>query len=244
MVNRWPGQLLCVNTIGAPGKIKEVVPCSTCRNFRARQEPTLRLPEPEPPNGAVRYIGLTKGMFAIVDAEDYEWLSRYSWVTALSGGKLYAARHEKGKRIFMHREIMHAPKSQVVDHIDGNSLNNPKVNLRLCSCSENNCNRRPTGKTSGYKGVSRYKRSNLWRSTASYKGKSVHVGYYEDEIEAARASDHKNVELHGEFAYVNFPEEWPKERIKAVYKAAEPERLRLEALIAQRADKKRRKVSR
>jgi len=241
MTNRWPGQLLCVNHPDAQGEIKEVIPCSTCPNFRARREPPLRLPAPEPPAENLRTIALTHGKHAIVDAEDYDRLMEHKWTAYFSGGHWYAARNDKGHCVLMHREIMHAPKDKTVDHIDHNSLNNPKFNLRLCTQGQNNCNRRPRGKSSKYKGVSRDKERNLWLSTAWYKGKCVFVGRFEDEIEAARASDLKNVEFNGEYAYLNFPEDWPRERIKAVYEAAEPERQRLEALGAEKKDKERRK---
>ena len=241
MTNRWPGQLLCVNHPNAQGEIKEVVPCSTCRNFRARWKPPLRLPAPEPPGPNLRTIALTRGKHAIVDAEDYDRLMKHKWTACFNGDKWYAVRNDKGHCVLMHREIMHAPKGKVVDHIDGDSLNNPKFNLRLCSHGENSLNRRPTGKMSRYKDVTRVKGTNLWRSRASYKGMSIQVGYYKDEIEAARASDLKNIELHGEFAYLNFPDQWSKERIQAVYEAAEPERRRLEALAAAKKRKKRRR---
>jgi len=237
--NRWPGQLLCINHPEWPGKIKEVVPCSTCRHFRARRKPA-----PGPPGENLCMIALTRGKHAIVDVEDYDRLMRHKWTAYLCCGKWYAARSERGKCILMHREIMHAPKGKVVDHMDGSSLNNPKFNLRLCSYGENNCNRRSIGTTSAYKGVSRYDPTSPWRSAAWYKGRNIHAGYYADEIDAARASDLKNVQLHSEFAYLNFPEEWPKERVDAVYEAAEPERLRIEALGAEKKDKERRKKSR
>jgi len=244
LTNRWPGQLLCVNSTEAPGKIKEVVPRSACRNFHGRREPPVRYPEPESPDDAVRYIALTKGMFAIVDAEDYEELSKHRWTAFYTCGKWYAARNSKGKCILMHRQIMKAPKGKVVDHHDGAGLDNRKANMRLCTYGQNNCNRRPRGKTSKYKGVTRDKKRNLWRSTAWYNGKSVHVGRYEDEIEAARASDYANVQINGEYAYLNFPEEWPKQRIKEVYKKAQAARRRSHAgTQSRRADKRKRNRS-
>jgi len=241
MTNRWPGQLLCVNHPNAQGEIREVIPCGTCLNFKARWKPPLRLPAPAPLAPNLRAIALTHGKHAIVDAEDYDRPMKHKWTAYFSGGKWYAARNDKGHCVLVHREIMHAPKGRVVDHMDGNSLNNPKFNLRLCNYSENNLNRRPTGKTSRYKGVTRYRRTDLWKSAASYKGIYIYIGYYKDEIEGAHASDLKNVQLHGEFAWLNFPQEWPKERIEEVYKAAEPERRRLEALAAAKNRKKRRR---
>jgi hypothetical protein len=238
MTTRWPPQLLCVNTADAPGKIREVVPPGTCRNFHARREPPVRYPEPEPPNDKVRYIALTKGMFAIVDAEDYDELMKYRWTAFYTCGKWYAGRNSKGTCILMHRQIMKAPKGKVVDHHNGMSLDNRKANMRLCTYSQNNINRRPRSKTSKYKGVCRDKRRNLWRATVAYKGRSIQVGRYTDELEAARASDYASVQFNGEYAWLNFPEEWSKERILEVYKAAQAARRKLNRLKARQSTTK------
>lgn len=240
----WPGRLLCVNSPDASGKIKEVIPRSACRNFHARREPPVRYPEPQPPNDQVRYIALTKGMFAIVDAEDYDELMKYKWTAFYTCGKWYAARNEKGTCVLMHRQIMKAPKGKVVDHHNGMSLDNRKANMRLCNHSQNNINRRPRGKTSKYKGVTRDKKRSLWRSTAWYKGRSIHVGRYTNEAQAARAVDYVNVQLNGEYAYLNFPDEWPEDRIEAVYKAARAARRKLSRQKARQSTTKGTKKAR
>ncbi len=107
----------------------------------------------------------------------------------------------------MHRQIMNPPKGMVVDHKNRNGLDNTRDNLRIGTYNQNNCNRRPRGKTSQYKGVSYDKRRNKWKATAWKDGRSFTIGRYDDEIEAARAADRKNYEFNGEFAYLNFPEE-------------------------------------
>ena len=122
LTTRWPGQLLCVNSVNAPGKIREVIPGSTCHNFRARREEVVRLPEPPSQDDKVRYIALTKGMFAIVDAEDYDELMKHKWTAYYTCGKWYAGRTEKGKCILMHRQIMDPPDGMVVDHLSGHRL--------------------------------------------------------------------------------------------------------------------------
>jgi hypothetical protein len=65
----------CANHPDTPGQVRRI-PGTPCRNFRGKP---YRVEPPQPPNDKVRYIPLTRGLFAIVDTEDYEWLSRYKW---------------------------------------------------------------------------------------------------------------------------------------------------------------------
>ena len=74
-----------------------------------------------------RRIPLTRGLYAIVDREDYEWLMKFKWHTNCSRGKFYAVNSRKQK---MHRLIMNAPSDKFVDHINGDGRDNRKANLR------------------------------------------------------------------------------------------------------------------
>ncbi len=105
----------------------------------------------------------------------------------------------------MHRMIMGEPKGMFVDHIDGNSQNNRRSNLRICTPAQNLQNQRPKGGTSRYKGVYFHKKDNKWMAKIGFNGKNTYLGLFEDEILAARAYDKKAKELFGEFAYLNFP---------------------------------------
>ncbi len=105
----------------------------------------------------------------------------------------------------MHREIMKAPKGKFVDHIDGNGLNNRRRNLCLCMTEQNLQNRRPLARTSQFKGVLYY--ADKWHAEITCWGKKTRIGAYDDEVEAATAYDRMAIELFGEFAYLNFPEE-------------------------------------
>jgi len=225
-----PGLLACFNHANAPGEMAETFPHHVCRNFHYRHQPSFRLEAPAPPGPGIRVIPLTRGKCAYVDAEDYDRIAQHKWTAYYTCGKWYAGRTDHGKCILMHREIMKAPKGKVVDHIDGNGLNNCKSNLRVCTYSQNNVHHRPSGASSQYKCVYRDEKRNRWRSTPAYRGRSVYNGRYEKEEDAARASDYMNVQLNGEFAYLNFPAEWPKGRIQEVYKAGQAERDRLEAI--------------
>ena len=123
LMSRWPGLLICANSADAPGTLQGVAPSGVCPNFRPKRLPAVRAAPPEPPDDGVRYIPLTQGYHAIVDAADYERLSRYKWCLSRSGNRLYAQRRCRGKTIRMHQFIMRPPKGKVVDHIDGNGLN-------------------------------------------------------------------------------------------------------------------------
>ncbi|MBN1505310.1 MAG: HNH endonuclease [Sedimentisphaerales bacterium] len=196
----WLGEPIvprCANHPQWPGRLHDV-PGIPCPNYR---------PKPVLPAGdAVRMIPLGDGFYAYVDAADYEHLSRYTW--HLNNG--YASRREKGRRIYMHSEIMQPPKGKVVDHIDGNNANNCRFNLRVCTQPENLCNRRKRhGSRSRYIGVLYSDEHHKWYARCRFEGRKHWLGYFGNEIEAARAYDLAAVTYFGEFARVNFPKEWP-----------------------------------
>ncbi len=206
---RWRCPLTCMNHADCPGVVRDTWARNTCRNFRARRA-RGRTAAPEPPNDEVRYIPLTQGKYAIVDRDDFEWLRQYRWCAIRARcGIWYAVTTLNGRMVFMHRLILEAPEGKVVDHIDGNGLDERRSNLRLCTPRQNARNRRPRkGKTSDYLGV--YKRSDVpekWFAKVACGEKRVYLGPFDDEVEAARARDRAAVELHGEFASLNFPEE-------------------------------------
>ena len=188
----------CANHPQWPARLHEV-PGVPCKNYRRK---------PKVPEGDVRLIPLTRGHYAYVDAADYEWLSRWSWNSANG----YAARNDKGRTIYMHREIMQPPRGMVVDHQDGNKANNCRFNLRVCTPQENRFNvpRQRRGR-SGFKGVHYDKQRDRIFAQIKVEGKIHWLGRFATEVEAARAYDRAAVEAFGEFARPNFPEEWPPE---------------------------------
>jgi len=194
----------CANHPESLGRMRPV-PCGgVCRNFR---------PKAATPKGRVKQIPLGSGLYAYVDAADYEWLSRWVWHT--QGG--YAVRWEKRRTIFMHREIARPPKGKIVDHVNGNRLDNTRANLRVCTHPENSRNTsKPHGTSSRFRGVTYLKDRGKWRAKIQFEGKSVYLGLFTDEVDAARAYDRKAVELFGEFARLNFPEEWPARRRRKI----------------------------
>jgi len=151
-----------------------------------------------------RIIPLTSGKFAIVDAEDYDRLSRHKWYAARHNGHFYAQRQQGGKTIMMHREILNIPQGLLCDHKNHDTLNNRKSNLRTCTPAQNQYNQLPrTGGTSCYKGVHWHRDHRRWEAQITYRGLQIHIGYYAYEQDAAIAYDDMAIELFGEFACLN-----------------------------------------
>lgn len=136
----------------------------------------------------MKEIPLTQGKVALVDDEDYLELSKYKWQVRMYPKTGYATRAERiGGNVVhyrMHRLIMRPPYGKDIDHINGNGLDNRRENLRIVSRRKNLQNRH-TPKTSQYPGVSWYNRKKRWKGDIRYNGKSRHLGYYKDELEAA-----------------------------------------------------------
>lgn len=154
----------------------------------------------------MKKISLTQGKFAIVDDDDYEQLSRWKWYALKRRETFYAVRKYKRKTmIFMHRQILQLTKgdSKETDHRNHCGLDNRKQNIRICSKSQNHQNQRPRKLgMSKYKGVVWHKKK--WQVQIGHRGKEIYLGRFDNEIEAAKAYDHKAKELFGEFVYTNF----------------------------------------
>lgn len=143
-----------------------------------------------------------KGKFVLVDEEDFTELSKYKWYGRLHKGKyLYAARDLATIR--MHRVITDAPKGMVVDHINHDTLDNRKTNLRVCTNAENSRNSHVKKTVSGYKGVYPVTRSNSWQAVVTVGYKRVYLGIFGTREEAAIAYNKSALEHHGRFAHLN-----------------------------------------
>lgn len=150
-----------------------------------------------------REITLTKGKVAILDDEDYDWFVHWKWSTSGTG---YAYRHEaKGgiqRYIWLHREILNAPLEFEVDHVNRDKLDNRRCNLRLATQSQNVQNRAPyASKTSIFKGV--HLRLNRWEARITLNRKTVSVGRFLTQREAALAYNDAAAMYFGEFAVLN-----------------------------------------
>lgn len=173
----------------------------------------------------MKKIKLACGKFTLVD-DEFEYLfEKYTWRSYFDGWNWYVRRHttinKKSITILLHREILCVnDKKVIVDHKDGDGLNNQKNNLRECSHSENRKNRHNKNdkNTSMYLGVSlkttkyKYKTKNgdervsiskRWEARIQHSKKQICIGLFDSEIDAALAYNKKAIEFHKEFANLN-----------------------------------------
>lgn len=156
----------------------------------------------------MKEIKLTKKNIAIVDDEDYEYLSQFKW----SSNHGYATRNITingiQKTIRMHRLIANPPDGMQVDHINGNRSDNRKENLRVCTNAQNirNAPKQKNNKC-GFKGVSiKYRKNKKYQYIVAqiHSGKkNIHLGIFNTKEEAALAYNKAATKYHGEFAKLN-----------------------------------------
>ena len=157
-------------------------------------------------------IPLTQGKVAIVDDADFLWLNEHKWHVTIHSSRCYAVRHAKdnGRRskVYMHRVILDPLFNKDTDHINGDGLDNRRRNLRACTRSQNQMNKRKgPGCSSKYKGVNWDKRHHKWQVQIGRRDERQHLGYFDDEREAAGTYNVEARELFGKFAKVNIIEE-------------------------------------
>ncbi len=164
----------------------------------------------------VTYNG--KKIQTIIDTEDEPLFDQHIYSASDTGnGRIYVCRtiwngkDRKQDKVYWHKLITNPPSNMVADHINGDSLDNRRSNLRVATpaqnCINRGANRTHRGKstTSSYKGVSWDKRRNKWVSNIGHDYKRIYLGCFDVPEDAARAYDAKAQELYGEFAYRNFP---------------------------------------
>ena len=120
---------------------------------------------------------------ALIDIEDIGKISSDKWCIDKNN---YV---KNSKQEYLHRVILGAPKDMCVDHINGNTLDNRKNNLRICTNRENTSNRTKLGtnNTSGILGVRFDNRRNKWYADIQYKGKYIFLGYFNIKEDAIKA---------------------------------------------------------
>ena len=139
--------------------------------------------------------------YAIVDDGDYDSLSQFLW----SNSSGYASRRDGDNKFYMHREVVNANDGDIVDHINRDTLDNRRCNLRICDHAGNmaNSKNRSHNKT-GYRGVWYDKKRGKFAAAIRKNGKTVHLGRFEDAIDAANAFDDAARSEYGEYAVLNF----------------------------------------
>ena len=156
----------------------------------------------------MKLIELTQGKVALVDDEDFEKVNQLKWYVAYRDKKYWCPVrgikfNGKLKMLYMSRFIMNVTDSKIyIDHINHDTLDNRKSNLRVCTHAENCYNQRKSKRsTSGYKGVSYHKHVKKWQAQICINYKYIHLGYFNNPKLAYEAYCKTAIKYHGEFAH-------------------------------------------
>ena len=160
-------------------------------------------------------IPVTRNAVAIIDNEDHALVAAYTWRLKREPGQRvqYAQTHcptssgsRRQRTVLMHRLVLGAQPGQLVDHINGDGLDNRRVNLRLCAATDNARHRvKPRGYSNPYKGITLHRPSGKWQASIKVCGRSIYLGLFDDPVHAARAYDSAALNYFGEYALLNFP---------------------------------------
>ncbi len=147
-------------------------------------------------------LPLPHGLFAIVDDEDFERCSQFRWYLNSHGYVMREIRRSGARTIqYLSRFVMNAPVGVLVDHKEGDLLDNRKSQLRFCTKSQNMCNRgKNKNNTSGHKGVTWDKSRSKWRAQIEVNGKGISLGYFTDVTSASASYAEASLRYHGEFS--------------------------------------------
>jgi hypothetical protein len=145
-----------------------------------------------------------EGKFALVDDDDYEYLSQYKWRGDAKGYARYSVYSKPQKKILtvmMHRLILNTPDDLHTDHWNGDRLDNRRSNLRVATMQQNMANQKAHGGTSNFKGVGF--RHGLWQAQIGVDQKVLHIGVFDTQRAAAQAYNDAATQYFGEFAKLN-----------------------------------------
>ena len=152
----------------------------------------------------MKQIPLSRGLFALVDDADYDWLSQWKWYALRQPRTFYAVRDvkvdKKKTSIWMHRLVNGTPDHLKTDHMNGNGLDNRRSNLRSVTHQENMINNvRWVSNRSGVRGVSWHKHTEKWLAQITVNSKNLYIGSYKTLEEAAAAYEAKRREVRAGF---------------------------------------------
>lgn len=148
-------------------------------------------------------IKLTRGKHAIIDDEDLDRVRQHTWNCLKIGYAQCNRKTGEFAKTLLHRFILNYPKGNI-DHVNGDKLDNRKINLRVATQSQNmaNTGKRMTNK-SGHKGVCWNKKYSKWEATLTKDYKHIFLGYFNEKLEASKAYNKGAVLHYGEFAQLN-----------------------------------------
>jgi hypothetical protein len=139
----------------------------------------------------------------LIDKEDWEKYKMMKWFLWGEGYIVCKPDYRKFQIIYLHRLIMNAPKGKDVDHINGNTLDCRKINIRICNRSQNSMNQRlKSNNTSGYKGVTWSKSANKWIAQITFNYKHLYLGIFETKEEAYTVYCEASKRYHGSYGRI------------------------------------------
>jgi hypothetical protein len=142
------------------------------------------------------------------DEADAYIVNSFKWRSQVTAkGKTYIATTYGGSSHYLHRALTRAKKGEVVDHINGDTLDNRRANLRVCTAKENTYNKRTSGGASKYKGVHTKTNGNTWTACIKRDGVTYRAGTFKTEEEAAMAYNDLAKQIFGQFAWLNVIEQ-------------------------------------
>lgn len=161
-------------------------------------------------------LPLPSGHIVIIDDDSTDLVAGLRWYAMKRGPLVYAESDPRTlPRVRMHRLILGAPPGAIVDHINGNGLDNRRSNLRLCTATQNVMNAGPKRTWKRFKGVFYARDRQSWWAQIAVDRRRFFGGYHDTEEAAARAYDRMAVLHHGEFARLNFPQDGPALNVAA-----------------------------
>lgn len=154
------------------------------------------------------FVPLSGGGHMVVDLADYDLVKPFNWIRfQVNKGSAYGHAWVGGRAEYAHRLILSPPAKMVVDHINGDGLDNRRSNMRIATRTQNNANRKHGSSRTGYKGVAPEsgKFYAYIGAPPGSRSKVERLGYFSTPEDAARVYDRAAIERWGEFARLNFP---------------------------------------